>query len=146
LYSLETSSTAASQEIDALVSQIQSTMSAGQISNITAMNLSQQDLAASIVDNGAASTTTNPADTTTASSVQVLSGAGSLGGGSAPGGNPPPDMGGSAASSTGLQTINQAMAGTSQVAGTSQPSSTKGVPFASLSISIRKNNQICQTS
>lgn len=125
LYSLETSSTAASQEIDALVSQIESSMSAEQISNITAMNLNQQDLAASIVDHGAASTTSNTADTATASPVQVQPGAGAPGDGVVPDENPPPDMGGSSPSSTGLQAIGQAVAGTGQAATTDQTSSTK---------------------
>ena len=44
LQSLASSGTAASQEVDSVVSQIKSTMSTEQISSIAAMNLTQQDL------------------------------------------------------------------------------------------------------
>ena len=55
LQSLASSGTAASEEINAGEDQIESTMSPQQISSITAMNFTQQDLAAAIVDTGASS-------------------------------------------------------------------------------------------
>ena len=57
LQSLASSNTAASQEVDAVVSQIESSMSTQQVSSITAMKLTQQDLAATAIDTGTASTT-----------------------------------------------------------------------------------------
>ena len=53
LQSLASSGTAASQEVDAVVSQIESTLSAQQLSSITDMNLTQQDLALAIANTGA---------------------------------------------------------------------------------------------
>ena len=102
LQSLASSGTAASQEVDAVVSQIKSTMSTEQISSITAMKLSQQDLAAAIVDTGASSTTSSTVKTTNASSVQSQAGAGGPGGG-----NPPSDMGGDISAVTGAQSSGQ---------------------------------------
>jgi hypothetical protein len=57
LESLASSNTAASQEVDAVVSQIESTMSSQQVSSITAMKLTQKDLAAAALDTGTTSTT-----------------------------------------------------------------------------------------
>jgi hypothetical protein len=45
---ISNSSTAAQSEIDGLVEQIQETMSAGQMQAITVMNLTQQDVSATI--------------------------------------------------------------------------------------------------
>jgi hypothetical protein len=109
LQSLETSGTAASQEIDAVVSQIESTMSAEQISSITAMKLTQQDLAAAVADTAASATTSSSASTTSASSSQIQAGAGAPGGG-----NPPSDMGGSMPASTGAQVADLTQTGTTQ--------------------------------
>jgi hypothetical protein len=57
LQSLASSNTTASQEVDAVVSQIESSMSTDQVSSITAMKLTQQDLAATAIDTGTAATT-----------------------------------------------------------------------------------------
>ncbi len=102
LQSLASSGTAASEEINAVVDQIESTMSPQQISSITAMNLTQQDLAAAIVDTGASSTTSSTVKTTNASSVQSQAGAGGPGGG-----NPPSDMGDDISAVTGAQSSGQ---------------------------------------
>jgi peptidoglycan DL-endopeptidase CwlO len=110
LQSMASSGTAASQEVDAVVSQIESTMSAEQISSITAMNLTQQDLAAAVRDTGAYMTSSSSASTTDASSVQLQASAG------APpsGGNPPNDMGAGMPAATGAQSTGQTQTGTTQ--------------------------------
>jgi hypothetical protein len=99
MQSLASSGTAASQEVDAVVSQIESTMSAEQISSITSMNLTQQDLAAVVVDTGASSTISGTASTTNASSIRLQAGAGET-----VGGIPPTDVGGMPVSSGGPST------------------------------------------
>jgi hypothetical protein len=114
LQSLAVSSTAAAQEIDAVVSQIKSTMSAEQISGITAMNLTQQDLAAATADAGVSSTTASSTSTTNSSAAQLQTGAAAAGAGNAGGGNPPADMGGNMAAITGAQAAGQAQTGTAQ--------------------------------
>jgi hypothetical protein len=119
LQSLASSGTSASQEVDAVVSQIQSTMSAEQISSIAAMNLTQQDLMAAVTNTGAASTSSSSAGTTNASSVQLQAGAGGPGAGAAGGGNPPTDMGGGMPASTGAQSQTDiSLAVNSQSSGT----------------------------
>src|ERR1035437_1326494 len=70
LESLASSNTAASQEVDAVVSQIQRSMSSQQISSITAMKLTRQDLAATAIDTGTASTTASSASTVKTSAAQ----------------------------------------------------------------------------
>jgi len=52
LQSLSTSSTAATEEISAVVDQIKSTMTSDQMDKITAMNLTQQDMMALMSQNG----------------------------------------------------------------------------------------------
>jgi hypothetical protein len=114
LQSLESSGTAASQEIDAVVSQIESTMSVEQISSITAMNLTQQDLSIAAVDNGASSGTSGSASTVNINPAQLQAGAGVPGAGDPGGGNPPSDMGGGMPASTGAQTAGLIQTGTTQ--------------------------------
>jgi hypothetical protein len=109
LQSLESSGTAASQEIDAVVSQIESNMSPQQTSSITAMKLTQQDLATAAADTGASSTPSSSANTANASSAQPQAGVSAPGGG-----NPPTDMGGGMPASTGAQTTGQTQTGTAQ--------------------------------
>jgi hypothetical protein len=123
LQSLETSGTAASQEIDAVVSQIKSTMSAEQISSIAAMNLTQQDLATAVVDTGASGTTSSSENTTGAGSTQLQTDAGAPGAGDQGGGNPPADMGGSMPASVDAQVTGMTQSGSSQTV-TSQSSGT----------------------
>jgi hypothetical protein len=123
LQSLETSGTAASQEIDAVVSQIKSTMSAEQISSIAAMNLTQQDLATAFVDAGASGTTSSSANTTGAGSTQLQADTGAPGAGDQGGGNPPADMGGSMPASVDAQVTGMTQSGSSQTV-TSQSSGT----------------------
>ena len=126
LHSMASSGTAASQEVDAVISQIESTMSAEQISSITAMNLTQQDLAAAVRDTGASMTSSNSASTTDASSVQLQAGAG------APpsGGNPPADMGAGMAASTGAQSTGQIQTGTTQAVTSQSAGNTSQVTTA----------------
>ena len=114
LQSLASSSTAASQEIDAVVSQIEGTMSAEQVSSITAMKLTQQDLAAAITDTGTSATASNSTGAANASSVQLQAGASATGAGNPGGGNPPADMGAGMPLPTGAQSSGQTQAGTTQ--------------------------------
>ena len=127
LQSLSTSGTAATEEVQAVVDQIKSTMSAQQITSITAMNLTQQDLAAAITENGAASSASASAATTGTNSAQLQAGgaAGAPAGGNPSGGNPPSDMGGSGmpastgAGSAGVAQAASTQAVTGQSSGTS---------------------------
>jgi hypothetical protein len=102
LQSMASSGTAASQEVDAVVSQIESTMSPAQISRITAMNLTRQDLMAAATDTGTSLTISGSSSTTEASSVQPQAGAGTPAGG-----NPPADMGAGMPASMGAQSAGQ---------------------------------------
>ena len=130
LQSLESSGIAASQEIDAVVSQIESTMSTEQISNITAMNLTQQDLAAAAVDTGTSLTTSSSTSTSNSSASQLQAGAGAPGVGAAGGGNPPADMGGGMQASTDVQSAGQAQTGVTQATTAQFSGTTNQVPAA----------------
>jgi hypothetical protein len=88
LRSLAASNIAASQEVDAVIDQIKSTMSPEQIAGITAMNLTRDDLAAAQAQADSTSTPSSSTGTANASSVQPQAG------GAPGGGNPPADMGG----------------------------------------------------
>jgi hypothetical protein len=85
LQSLSTSSTAATEEINAVVDQIKSIMTSAQMDKITAMKLTQQDMMsimsmAGVSRNGASTTATPMALN------GLPSGGGTQGGGGAPGG------------------------------------------------------------
>jgi hypothetical protein len=70
MQSLTTSGTAATEEINAVVTQIRDTMTSQQINAIAAMELTQQDLVSTMTENGLASKdfgTSSPSD---ASSIQ----------------------------------------------------------------------------
>ncbi len=121
LESLASSSTAASQEVDAVVSQVKSTMSPTQVASITAMKLNQQDLVAAAADAGVFSTTSSSTSTAHANSTQLQAGAGDP-----DGGNPASDLGGDISASTGSQFTGQTQTSsiqtlTSQSAGTTNP-------------------------
>jgi hypothetical protein len=130
LQSLASSGTAASQEVDAVVSQIESTMSAQQISSITAMDLTQQDLAVAIADAGASSANSNSANSITANSAQMPAIAGAPAAGDPGGGNPPADMGGSLAASSGAQSAGQTQTGSTQAVTSQSTGATSQVPAA----------------
>ena len=125
LESLASSNTAASQEVDAVVSQIGSTMSSQQVSSITAMKLTQQDLAAAALDTGTASTTTSTGSTVKTSAAQLQSG-----GGAQAGGNPPSDLGGGVGGATDIQTAGQTGTGTTQAVATKSAGTTDQVSVA----------------
>ena len=126
LESLASSNTSASQEVDAVVSQIESTMSSQQVSSITAMQLTQKDLAAAALDTGTTSTTTSSASTVKTSAAQIQTGAGA-----AAGGNQPGDMGGGMPGATDVQSASQTQTGTSQAV-TSQSSGTSNQVSAAM--------------
>jgi hypothetical protein len=109
LQSLASSGTAATQEVDAVVGQIESTMSTEQISSITAMNLSQQDLVAATADAGATTTTSSASNTSSSNAAQIQGGTGAPGAGS-----PPADMGGGMPASGGVPSAGQTQSGTTQ--------------------------------
>jgi hypothetical protein len=123
LQSMASSGTGAQQEIDAVVSQIESTMSPEQISSITAMNLTRLDLMAAATDTGTSLTASSTAITTNASSVQPQSGTGAPGGG-----NPPTDMGAGMPASTGIQSADQT--GTTQAVSSQSTGTTDQVSTA----------------
>jgi hypothetical protein len=110
LQSLASSGTAASQEVESVISQIESTMNAQQISNITAMNLTSQDLTNAIADSGTAPA--GLSKTTAASAAQSQSGG--LVGGAPGGGNPPADVVGNMPAPTGSQAASQASTSSTQ--------------------------------
>lgn len=122
LQSLAVSGTAASQEIEAVVDQIKSTMSPEQVASITAMKLTQQDLATAITGIDTSSSTSSSTSTTsvTSSQPQAGGGAGALAGGDTGGGNPPADMGGgrisadASGASAGIVQASATQAATSQ--------------------------------
>jgi hypothetical protein len=128
LQSLASSGTAASQELDAVVSQIESTMSAQQISSITAMDLTQQDLSVAIADSGASSASSSLVNSTSANSVQKSAGAPSAG--DPGGGNPPADMRGSLAASTGAQSAGQTQTGSTQAVTNQSTRTANQIPAA----------------
>ena len=130
LQSLASSGTAASQEVDAVVSQIKSSMSTQQISSITAMNLTQQELAVAIADTGTSSTNSSSANSTSANSAQIQAGAGAPAGGDPGGGNPPADRGGSLAGSTSAQSAGQSQTGLTQAVTSQSAATSSQVPVA----------------
>lgn len=91
LQSLADSDIAASQEVEAVITQIEDTMTPGQIDSITAMKLTQDDLAAALSQVGNASGNSSSTGTSSSSSVELQANAGM---GAPGGGNPPTDMGG----------------------------------------------------
>ncbi len=84
------SDTAAQEEVDALIDQIQATMTTEQMQAITAMNLTQQDVFAAMQSADVTSSTSLSTNT-----VSMPSGGGDMAGGAPPnGGGTPPDGGG----------------------------------------------------
>ena len=115
---LSQSETAAQAEIDGLIAQIQETMTDGQMQAITDMDITQQDVLASM--QGVVIPSSNAGD----SKVSVPSGGGMPGGGPGDGGGAPPDggmpadMDGAApAASTDQSQSAQAASGTAASAG-----------------------------
>jgi hypothetical protein len=125
LQSLASSNSTASQEVDAVVSQIQGSMSAQQVSSITAMKLTQRDLATMAVETGTSSTTANSNSTVKTSAGQLQAGAGDPGGG-----NPPGDVGGGMGGASDVQIVSQAQTGASQAVSTQSAVATNQVPLA----------------
>lgn len=116
--------TAAQAEIDGLVAQIQETMTADQISAISEMNITQQDVFASM--QGISATSSNSSSST----VNVPSG--SSGGGSMPAGGPP-DGGGAPLDGGGM---SPDMGGAVPASSTGQTQSTKTNSSASVTASV----------
>ena len=107
LQSLANSSIAANQEVEAVVAQIKSSMSPEQIDRITAMQLTQSDLAAAMAQVSETSSTSSSTSTTSSSSAQPQAGSGMA----APGdGDPPADMGAGGAVVSADSSATQAVA------------------------------------
>ena len=121
LQSLASSGTAASQEVDAVVSQIQSTMSTQQVASISAMNLTLQDLAVASADTGTSTAAASSTSSASANPVQPQAGAGMP-----TGGNPPADMGGGMPGASTSQT----QASTTQAVTANSGNTTSQVPAA----------------
>ena len=129
LQSLDSSNTAAPQEIDAVVSQIESSMSSQQVSSITTMKLTQKDLEATAIDTGTAATPASSGNTAKTGNSQNQAGAGA-----AAGGNPPSDMGGGVPGATDIQTASQTQTGTTQTAVTQSAGTTNQVSAAMIKV------------
>ncbi len=94
--SLASSGTAASAEVEAVIDQINSTMTTQQLSSITAMDLTNQDLLIAMAGVGNTTDASTSTTITNNNLPAMSSGGGSAGptGGNMAGGNPPSDMGG----------------------------------------------------
>ncbi|MGD0877903.1 MAG: hypothetical protein ABSA01_07135 [Anaerolineales bacterium] len=125
LQSLASSNSAASQEVDAVVSQIESSMSKQQVSRITTMKLTQQDLAATAIDTGSVSTTDSSGSSVKTSAAQLSAGSRDPGAG-----NPPGDMGAGMGGVSDVQIVSQSQVGTSQAVSTPSTVATNQVPAA----------------
>ena len=122
---LSQSQTAAQAEVDGLVAQIQETMSDNQMQAITAMNITQQDVLASMqgvtVASSSSGTSTINVPSGSASGGGMPAGGPPDGGGAPPDGGIPADMGG-AASTSGVSQSQGSQAGTSSTVITGVPS------------------------
>ncbi len=125
LQSLASSNSAASQEVDAVVSQIESSMSKQQVSSIIAMKLTQQDLAATAIETGTSYTGSSSGSSVKTSAAQLQAGAGDPGAG-----NPPGNMGGGMGGASDVQIVSQAQTGASQVVSTQSAVATNQVSLA----------------
>ena len=116
LQSLASSGTAAQAEVDAVVDQIKSTMTAQQLSSINTMNLTNQDLTSAMAESGTSTTASTMTGSATSSSAQLPSGGGMAApaGGDPGGGNPPTDMGGAMSASGSTSSIGIAQAASAQ--------------------------------
>ena len=126
--SLTTSDTAAQTEIDALVQQLQETMTSSQVKSIDAMNLTQNDVMTVMTEQNVVEAAPQQSTTTT---VNVSGGApqGDPGGG----GMPPADMGAGgdpSMTSGGVAPVTTSSGSTSST--TTQSTGSAGIPSALL--------------
>ncbi|MGE5251570.1 MAG: hypothetical protein ACM3QS_15315 [Bacteroidota bacterium] len=116
---LNSSDTAAEAEVNALVAQIEETMTPGQVKAIDAMGLTQSDIAAVMADQKLVEALSGTAAGTSASRNEAPQGG--------PGGNLPPDMGGdSAMGAAGMEPVSTSN-GSAQSAA-AQPGGGSGIP------------------
>ena len=123
---LSQSQTAAQAEVDGLTAQIQETMTDDQMQAITDMNITQQDVLASMQGVTVASSSSSGSSTINVASGSA-SGGGMPAGGPPDGGGAPPDGGipadmGGAASTSGVSQSQGSQAGTSSTIITGVPS------------------------
>lgn len=123
---LSQSQTAAQAEIDGLVAQIQETMTSDQMQAITELNITQQDVLASV--QGVTVVSSSSRDSTVSVPSSSANGSGIPAGSPPDSGGAPPDGGampvdmGGAASSSGTSQIQSSQAGTSSTVVTAVPS------------------------
>jgi hypothetical protein len=113
MQSLAASGTTATEEINAVITQIKSTMTSQQINAITAMGLTQQDLTTVMSENGLTSKSSSAGSTPEPSSIQGPLGDTSAGGA----GNPGAGIPGGAADPSGTgsgQSLSQVQVPSSQ--------------------------------
>jgi hypothetical protein len=132
LQSLASSGTAAEAEVQAVVDQINSAMTSEQLSSITAMNLTVQDLLSASHQN---ESTTSAASASTAGANKAQMPANSSGGaalsGGGPGGNPPSDAGsGPMNVSAGTDTTGMGQAASTTAVNSPSNSASSQVPTA----------------
>jgi len=136
LRSLAGSSIAANQEVEAVINQIEEAMSPGQIDSITAMKLTQSDLAAAVTSLGASTEASTAASTAGSRPVlpAVGGGTGAPSGGDPGGGNPPTDLGaGGALASAGAASAGLTQASATQTVASQSAGSTDAAPAALIS-------------
>jgi hypothetical protein len=129
--SLTASDTAAQEEIDALVEQIQGTMTSGQVEAIEAMNLSQSDMTALMVDENILESAPPQSASSNSSSSAAQGGP--------DGGMPSADMSaGDPLMTGGMQPVSSSTTSSNSASGDGAPAMTgTGVPSALLSALIQ---------
>jgi len=134
LQSLASSNTAASEEINAVIDQIKGTMSTKQLAGITAMKLTESDLAAEMAAAGSATSASGATSVASGSSAQPQAGTdtGAPAGGGPGGGTPPTDLGGGISASTGSMTGSLVQASATQSASSQLAATTSQVSPALL--------------
>ena len=133
LQSLSTSSITAAQEVDAVIAQIKTTMSAAQLARISAMKLTQDDLDSAAAEAGSSADATGTAMTGTVSvsTGQSGSGSGAPAGGDIGSGMPPSGSSDVAALTGAAPSSSTQATGTQTVTGPSSAASNQ-VPAALL--------------
>ncbi len=132
MQSLAASGTAATEEINAVVTQIKSTLTSQQINAITAMGLTQQDLTTVMSKNGLTSKSSAASSTADTSSIQGPLGDTSSGGAGNPGAGIPGDAADPSGTGSG-QSISQVQVSSSQTDSSQSQGSTNQASASLLS-------------
>jgi len=132
LQSLTASGTAATEEINAVVAQIKSTMTTQQITAITAMKLTRQDLTSIMTENGLTSSSSAASSTSESSSIQGPTGNISAAGTGDPGAGIPGGAGDPSGTGSG-QSLSSTQVTTSQAGSVQSQGSSSQVSTSLLS-------------